>query len=492
MGVVKTPGRRKGRVKNKITCPHCWHVFDLENLLAIAAHPDLRGDEVLGSEAQQRFRPSHFSPDCKAIDARGEECPDLACPRCHLIIPRGLTRKNPIFLSIVGAAASGKTYLLTAMVRELRNSMYREFGFSFGDADNLSNEPLHDCEKMLFGNPDDDQFVQLQKTQRRGSMHDQISLDGLEVWLPRPLMFSLEGQPHHPWYKKKRDQLEQLLIVYDNAGEDFYEGSDSTTAPVTRHLVRSSGILFVFDPCQDKEFQRLCRSSDPQMAIYDVRRQDQLLSEAIHRIERHSDRHSSAARERPLIVVVNKYDVWHELLDLQRLPDPWVRSDSLPTTGLNRDSIAVVSFAIRNLLLDVCPALVDRAESFSKQVTYLPASPLGHSPMQIIGEESDGDQAQFMQSSLQVRPADIDPVWATVPLLYMLAQLKLIPVFPSKRAQKLPVAQDCRRSGDMLTLTVPGTSETLWVPDRYLGCPLRAPESKKLFRLPAENEMSGQ
>src|SRR5690606_28748351 len=102
-----------------MVCPHCWHHFDLDQMLAIARHQELTGDPVLGPEAPQRFLPSRFTPQGDAVDARGLSCPDMACPRCHLVIPRSLTTKQGLFLSIIGAPASGKSYLLTTMTWEL-------------------------------------------------------------------------------------------------------------------------------------------------------------------------------------------------------------------------------------------------------------------------------------------------------------------------------------------------------------------------------------
>jgi hypothetical protein len=75
----------------KITCPHCWQRFRPEELLRISRHADLLGDQVLGSDAPLRFLPSRFDVSGNALDARGMACQSLACPRCHLMIPRALT-----------------------------------------------------------------------------------------------------------------------------------------------------------------------------------------------------------------------------------------------------------------------------------------------------------------------------------------------------------------------------------------------------------------
>ena len=120
---IAHPNRPRKATRGDIICPHCWHKFDVEDFLYIARHQDLVGDSVLGPEAQQRFLPSKFTPEGHAIDSAGLSCPDMACPRCHLRIPRAAAEMPPLFASIVGAPASGKSYFLTSMMWELRKQM---------------------------------------------------------------------------------------------------------------------------------------------------------------------------------------------------------------------------------------------------------------------------------------------------------------------------------------------------------------------------------
>ena len=81
------------------------------------------GDARLGPDQQLRFLPTRFSIEGAAIDPRGFACQGLACPRCHLPVPRALLEMDPLFLSILGAPGSGKSYFLTAMTWALRQTM---------------------------------------------------------------------------------------------------------------------------------------------------------------------------------------------------------------------------------------------------------------------------------------------------------------------------------------------------------------------------------
>src|SRR5687768_4272609 len=103
----------------KVVCPHCWHTFRPEEILWVSEHEELVGDPIVKDEPI-RFLPTRFNLEGCAIDAREMVCRTLACPECHLVIPRVLL-ENPItFFSLVGSVGSGKSNLLAAMTWELR------------------------------------------------------------------------------------------------------------------------------------------------------------------------------------------------------------------------------------------------------------------------------------------------------------------------------------------------------------------------------------
>ncbi len=66
----------------------------------------------------------------------------LACPKCHLPIPRAMLEMESLFISILGAPASGKSYFLTAMTWQLRQILPLNFKIAFTDADPESNRAL--------------------------------------------------------------------------------------------------------------------------------------------------------------------------------------------------------------------------------------------------------------------------------------------------------------------------------------------------------------
>lgn len=103
------------KMRSRITCPHCWHAFAPEDSFWVSLHPELLGDARLGDDAQQRFLPSRFNAAGNAIDPRGMVCQEMACPQCHLVIPRTCYEMSPLFVSIMGNPSCGKSYFLASM-----------------------------------------------------------------------------------------------------------------------------------------------------------------------------------------------------------------------------------------------------------------------------------------------------------------------------------------------------------------------------------------
>ena len=133
-----------------VLCPHCWHRFAPAQTLWVARHEALRGDPVAGPDAMARFRPSRFTPSGMAIDAGGQPCHQLACPRCHLELPRALFETRPVFMSLIGCPSSGKSNFLAAMTWRLRALLGTHFQLAFRDAEPSANLVLNDYEQKLF------------------------------------------------------------------------------------------------------------------------------------------------------------------------------------------------------------------------------------------------------------------------------------------------------------------------------------------------------
>jgi hypothetical protein len=305
------PGKYSHGDPDTGTCPHCWTVFPLEDALFVSRHPDLLGDPLLGPEVAQRFKASRFTPDGQAIDPGGMPSSGMACPACHLEVPRSLVDLKPIFLSIVGAPASGKSYYLGTLTWELRRTLAQDFGFSLTDADSSMNRQLHEYEETLFFPSDPTSFVSLRKTEIQGELYNQVNFNGQVTRFPKPFLFNLKPLESNPASKRGG----RSIVLYDNAGEHFLPGADSSLAPTT-HLARAKYLLFIFDPTKDPRFRSLVRSKDPQVQPgARLQRQDVILNEAANRIRRYLGIRQDQRVDKRLILVVSKMDVWADLLN---------------------------------------------------------------------------------------------------------------------------------------------------------------------------------
>jgi len=400
-------------LRSRVVCPHCWNQFATESTLWVATHPDLQHDPRL-DVGGQRFLPTRFGVEGNAIDPRGMMCQDLACPQCHLRIPRPLLEIPPLFVSIAGTPSCGKTYFLASMTWSLRHTLPKHFAMTFTDADPVSNLQLNEYENQQFFSSNPDQPIKLAKTEEQGELYDSVMYGEELVQYPRPFLFAIRPTEKHPNYQQS-SKISRLVCVYDNAGESFEAGKDDVSAPVTRHLAQAQVLMFCFDPTQDPRLREKCKShsKDPQIVLgLETRRQETLFHEMVDRVRRHVGLHQNQKYTRPLIVIVTKSDVWKHLLDSEPLLSPWKKLTGHDHCALDLPMIDSVSSQVREMLWKYSPEMVSAAESFSERVFYVPVSATGCSP--------EFDETEKITRGFC--PRDIKPEWAEVPLLVAIAR----------------------------------------------------------------------
>jgi len=408
----------------KATCPHCWHIFEPHEVLWIAAHPSLRGDPRLTVYDYRRFLPTRFTVKGGALDEMGAECTQLACPHCQLHIPRLSLELKPWFASIFGAQATGKSYLLASMTYTLRRRLPAGFSVTFTDSDASANKYLVGFEQQLFYNPHPDELLPLKqlivKTQEAGDAYEEVKFGDKSIQFPRPYMFTIRPQQGHP-LAAEPDSVSSMLCLYDNAGESFEPGRDSAISPVTRHLVESSLLMFLFDPTQSLPFRRKLAGLSTELAtdrpLAGDARQDQILIEVANRIRRFKGLRDTDTYDKPLIVIVTKLDLWESLVPEFRTPSPLIAATRKGSAALNLDRIEELSHAIRRLLFELVPEVVTAADSLAKSVTYVGVSALGTHPVR--HPTVTDPQGQHVWS---VKPSDVQPANVEIPILYGLNQ----------------------------------------------------------------------
>lgn len=400
----------RSELLNKATCPNCWSEFPVENVKWVSAHEELLGDFRLGNDYQQRFRPTRFNVNGNAIDVKGMSCQELACPSCHLKIPRSVLVFRPFFLSIAGTPSCGKSFFLAAMTWQLRKTLPSKFNLQLSDSDGECNKILSDYEEQLFFNSGPSGLAKLAKTDVVGDWYSTVQYDEQTINYPKPFYFDLRPSDDHASVEDSK-KLSRLICLYDNAGESFLPGADSVTSPVTRHLGLAESWIFCFDPTQDPRIRRELKGASSDHQVVDgpvTARQESVLNEMVNRIRRHSGIGMKEKSAKPLMVVCTKFDAWSALLG--ELPPPWEFSKKLNTCLLNMTNIEAVSNRLKRILQTHCPEVVAASQSLSNCVYFLPLSATGTSP---VKDEKNNDY--------MIRTDMIDPIWCEVPLLLAMA-----------------------------------------------------------------------
>ncbi len=428
--MAKEPSSTTTKLRSRITCPHCWHEFGPHEIKWVSVHPELVRDGKVGADAQLRFIPSRFNRACQAIDMNGSPCTELACPNCHLLVARALLELQPLFFSVLGTPGSGKSYFIASMIWNLRKELNQSFRLAFGDADPTANRILNHYEETLYFNPDSNEFVQLEKTQEEGDLYQSVQFGERTVWYPKPFVFTIQPNSEHPKCEHST-QLSRAVCLYDNAGEHFMPGGTTANNPVTQHLSLSKALFFLYDPTQHPRIRQACagQSADPQMKGHGkTHRQDQVLFEAATTIRSHAGIPQNEKYDRPLIVVVTKYDAWNSLTNSAPLKASHViRKSSSGMCMIDRKRIETVSGQVRALLQKYTPEFVAAAEGFSNDVTYIPVSALGHAPT-VTGD------------FLNVRPCDVRSSWTEIPFIYALNKVapKMVPAVKGGSQADIP------------------------------------------------------
>jgi hypothetical protein len=430
---------------SRVSCPHCWEQYPPEESMWISSdHPTLAGDPKLGSEEPRRFKAERFNVQGIALDGREERAAGLACPNCHLEVPRVLYEYRPFFVSIVGAPGSGKSFFLPAMTWFLRSQMPEKFAVNFQDADPRLNIRLHQYEETLFLNADREKVVTLEKTEVQGmeNLYDSVTIGGDVVAFPRPFVFRMEPTPDHPG-RSKVSTVARAVCMYDNAGESFAAAASGRESRLTNHLEHCDLTLFLFDPTQHPRFRERAKavSKDPQWnhTRPNAVLQNTILDNAAARLRNLRGLSLQERFNGPLVVVVTKLDAWANLIP-EDVRNPLLAADYTPRSTvdsracvLRADLVQQLSKTIRGLLRTLAPEIVAAADGFSTDVTYIPVSATGCvvRPMEnaaangIADARKIGGVAEGPRVAFGVRPRNMSPKWCELPLLYGLSQAKV-------------------------------------------------------------------
>lgn len=406
-------------LRNAIVCPNCWTEFRTADIKWISVSDSLIGDFRVGDDALRRFTPTRFNADARALDASGMACRDLACPECHLQVPRSAMFFKPLIISIAGSPGCGKSFYLAAMSWKTRRTLPQVFDVSVNDSDAELNHILTSYESQLFFHQDKPEMVKLAKTDVVGDWYSTIRRDGQWINYPKPFYFDLVPQFEKDGSSEQRKKS-RMICLYDNAGESYLPGADTVSSPVTRHLGRAESWLFCYDLTQDPRFRAALKKHSEDIQIQKglvTYRQEVVLNEMVNRIRLYGKMERNQKTDKPLIVICTKFDAMGRKFDLARLPSPWKSVDG--KNVLDLEVIDRVSRQTRKLLLEFCPEIVSVSESLSTSTWFIPVSATGTAPV------FDPERNDYLMRSDQIKP-----VWCEVPMMLTLSQRAphLIPV----------------------------------------------------------------
>ena len=393
----------------EFTCPICWLKFDRGDVMHVAVHDSLFGDPLLGEEQMKRFHATRFNDRGQALDECGIPCTEIACPHCRRTLAPGFFDEPHKIFSIVGAPQSGKSYYLTVLIKLLQTTLFRDFGVVFRDADPTGNAPINEMKAHLFSAQNPAQAF-LTKTQLEGAMYERLPRYDRMVTLPKPFIYSLSGA--------ESDDENCSIVFYDNAGEHFQPGQDSTNSPGAQHIASSDAIFFLFDPTINPDFRRsISGSEDPQFKSQVSDQQDIILAETEVRIKKLLGLDRREKVQTPLAIIIGKCDSWIDKIGSENLKNPIVDGT------LDVGAVEANSQLVRNLMEEHCPYVIANAERISSDVCYFAASAFGHTP--VTFEDDKG------VSRIGPDPQKINPMYVEIPTLWALSRVRpgLVPFF---------------------------------------------------------------
>jgi hypothetical protein len=387
---------------------------------------------------------------------------------------------KPLFLSLVGAPASGKSYFLASMTWRLRTTLPEQFFISFSDADGAANQWLSDYEELLFVQPSPDAYASIDKTELRGHQYKEVVLRGLPTSLPMPSVFALQAEESSLFHQGAGHFVGRSLVLYDNAGEHFQPGADSATDPGTQHLLHAESILFMVDPTKSPSFRRVLRqNSDPQLTRTTIiQRQDTVFTETINRIRLHLGLDGRQKYVKPVVVLLAKADLLAGELSQALDTNPWKWDHSCQAHCLDVSTLMRISYDTRCLAVQHIPEVVKAVETFAQDVLYVPVSALGCSP---VADPRHGEGVDT--ALLVVRAGDINPKWVEVPLLYILYRLGCVAGI-ADNCRDHPAPSEYEIRGGMYHFIIPGTTRRIRLPQSYASFSLHDSDTGAWFRVP--------
>lgn len=227
----------------KTTCPFCFSHIDAQRLAyqCTGSGPQACVKES-DPERVQKARTNietfpTFLPDTKTSDPIS--CPKCggtakrrACPSCHMPLPIEFADAKSPMIGLVGAKGSGKTVLMTVLVKHLRDVVGRRFGADI---------------TIMNDNPDGHDSLAAYQSMREASLYDDRVLPGgtNQAMVARRTPIVVRWRQERARRIGAPSLHSTVLSFVDTAGEDL---NDLETAFTLQYLSVADGLMLVLDP----------------------------------------------------------------------------------------------------------------------------------------------------------------------------------------------------------------------------------------------------
>ena len=225
----------------RLACPYCYSMFPRWRIQFRCTGRPSRSGRRCEPGADEAYA-AHFGgglqlPVFSSWRRYRAVCPHCTadttvrvCPYCHHRLPTQFGRVPSRLVAIVGARDSGKTVMLTVLMRELNHSAGERLGAGVWGADEDT--------QLAFAN----RYERVLYTE--GTLLDVTRSVEAASGLRPPLVFSFATEGSGLLRRQRRT----LLSFFDTAGEDLR--TQESLELNTRYLKSADAVLLVLDPLQ--------------------------------------------------------------------------------------------------------------------------------------------------------------------------------------------------------------------------------------------------
>jgi ABC-type dipeptide/oligopeptide/nickel transport system ATPase component len=223
-------------VATKTACPFCFTSVDSSNLWFQCSGRGNKDCPVATDDARKKLTgnatpsyPTFEGPKGRGVTSAtcpkcGGEAMRRACPACHTALPIDFVGTVNPMIGLVGSKGSGKTVLMTVLVKQLREQIAARFNADI---------------RIATDNPDGQQGIAAYRRQR------EVPLFGTERDLPAKTDRFSQRQYATPIVLRWRAKKPTMLALIDSAGEDL---GDETSVHTLNYLMACEYLIITLDP----------------------------------------------------------------------------------------------------------------------------------------------------------------------------------------------------------------------------------------------------